>query len=249
MNHEPLISVITITYNAAGVIGPTCESVKSQKFGSIEHIIIDGASSDATLELARESGRPDLRIISEPDKGLYDAMNKGLHFAKGKYVVFLNAGDTFADSSTLQLYAEAALTDPDIIYGDTLLVDAGRKIVGPRHLSAPTVLSADSFASGMLICHQAFMVKKDIAPDYNLEYRLSADYDWCIKCIDASRPDARINLNHVTIHYLTDGLTDRNMKASLKERFKIMSRRYGLIPTALRHIGFLSRFLMRKLNK
>lgn len=249
MNNMPLISVITITYNAENVVVPTVESVKSQNFESLEHIIIDGASSDATITRARAAGRADLRIISEPDKGLYDAMNKGLHLAKGKYVIFLNAGDTFAGPSTLSLYAKAAALDPDIIYGDTMLVDSARHIVAPRHLSAPPVLTDRSFSAGMLICHQAFMVKKDIAPDYNLAYRLSADYDWCIRCIDASRPDARVNLNCVTIHYLTDGLTDRNMKASLKERFKIMSRRYGIVPTAVRHIGFLSRFLMRKLNK
>lgn len=245
MSDSPLFSIITITFNAESVIEPTMQSVKEQSFSDCEHLIIDGASRDSTISVARRSGRDDTRIISEPDNGLYDAMNKGLKAAKGKYVLFLNAGDTFHDRNTLALYASGAKNDADIIYGDTVLVNADREVVGKRHLSAPDVLTHESFAQGMLICHQAFMVKREIAPQYDTHYRFSADYDWTIRCISLSRPERRVNLHAVVADYLTDGLTDKNMWKSLRERFDVMRRHYGLVPTMLRHVGFAMRFMKR----
>lgn len=235
-------SIITITYNAAATLPPTLRSVCSQTCGDYEHLIIDGASTDATLSLARDvAPDPRRRVFSEPDKGLYDAMNKGIRQAKGDYLIFLNAGDTFADERTLQRFADAAKDRPDIIYCDTMLVDADRRIVGRRHLDVPERLTFKSFAMGMLVCHQAFCVRRDLAGDYDLRYRFSADYEWCLRCLKKSDPDRCVNLRIPGIHYLTDGLTDRNHKASLKERFHIMCRYYGTIPTLFRHIYFFFR--------
>lgn len=245
----PLFSIITITYNAAGELPATLKSVDSQSCIDYEHLIIDGASTDATLVLANEAQSPRRKSVSEPDKGLYDAMNKGLRLARGKYIIFLNAGDAFASADTLALYASAAATDPDIIYGDTRLVDATRRVVGMRHLSVPERLSFDSFRQGMLVCHQAFCVKRSIAPEYDLTYRFSADYEWCLRCLQKTSPDKCINLHTVVIDYLTDGLTDKNHKTSLKERYAIMCRYYGTLPTLLRHAGFALRALWRKLRK
>lgn len=246
----PLISVITVCYNAAETIIPTLRSVREQMCENIEHLIIDGASSDETLSLCRREGRFGLRVMSEPDDGLYDAMNKGLGMARGEYVVFLNAGDTFASPDTLSHYAAAAVTgSPDIIYGDTVLVDSGGNVLGPRHLQAPQRLTKESFSHGMLICHQAFMVRKEIAPLYSLQYRFSADYDWTIRCIEAAEPEKCVNLNEVTIRYLRDGLTGANHKASLQERFLIMRRHYGLATAIARHLSFIPRALMRRLRK
>lgn len=245
---KPLFSIITITYNAAKEIGVTLRSVEEQTFDYYEHLIIDGASTDATLEIVKACGNPRLRVVSEPDNGLYDAMNKGLDRAGGDYVIFLNAGDTFAGSDILAAYASAVAPDVDIIYGDTQLVDAERRVIGPRHLSVPEVLTFKSFAQGMLVCHQAFCVRRSVAPHYDLSYRFSADYEWCLRCLKATLPIRCVNLHCVTIHYLTDGLTDRNKKASLKERYKIMCRYYGAFPTLLRHIGFAVRVLKRRMK-
>lgn len=243
---NPLISIITITFNAAAELLPTMRSVAEQSFADFEHIIIDGASSDDTLEVAHKNGTAGLRILSEPDNGLYDAMNKGLHMARGKYVLFLNAGDSFHAPDVLKLYARATLHDPDIIYADTVIVDADRNVIGPRHLSAPNTLTRASFLKGMLICHQAFMVRREIAPEYDTTYRFSADYDWTVRCISATTPEKCENLHLVAINYLADGTTDKNKWSSLRERFKIMSRHYGFLPTALNHIGFVGRALKRK---
>lgn len=245
MNRQsPLISIVTITFNAAKEITPTLESLNSQNYRDFEHIVIDGASSDDTLRIVRQLSASS-RILSEKDKGLYDAMNKGLRLATGRYVIFLNAGDAFHATDTLQLYADAIESNassgnwPDIVYGDTDIVDSKRQFLSKRHLSVPDRLTFRSFADGMLVCHQAFMVKKELAPDYNLDYRFSADYEWTLKCIKASDPDRNVNLHAVTIDYLSDGLTDKNHMASLKERFKIMAQNYGLLPTTLRHLKFL----------
>ena len=245
----PLISIVTITWNAGKVLRPTMVSVAEQTFRDFEHIIVDGASTDDTLAIAREVGGEDVRIISERDKGLYDAMNKGLRLAKGEYVVFLNAGDSFADKSTLQAYADAAKDNPDIIYGDTVIVNPDREIIGPRHLSVPEVLTFDSFSHGMLVCHQAFMVRREIAPEYDLSYRFSADYDWTVRCIAMTVPERCRNLHTVTIHYLDEGLTEQNKKASLRERFNIMAKHYGMPKAVVRHLSFVPRAIMRKIKK
>lgn len=245
---SPLISIITITYNAEKELPVTMESVAHQTFKDYEHLIIDGASKDNTVTIARKMSDSQTLIVSEPDKGLYDAMNKGLKNARGKYVLFLNAGDSFHDESVLEKYGKAASKDNDIIYGDTIIVDADRKFIAPRHLNAPEKLTFKSFSKGMLICHQAFMVKKKLAPQYNLQYRFSADYDWTVKCIKAGNQDKFINLDCVTIDYLSNGLTDKNKRASLIERFKIMSSNYGFMLTTFNHLNFILRALKRTIT-
>lgn len=242
---SPLISIITITYNAESEIRPTLESLNRQTFRNFEHLVIDGASSDNTLSIVKEMS-PDSIVISEPDKGLYDAMNKGLRAAKGEYVLFLNAGDSLHSPDILRRYADQR--GANIIYGDTIIVDSERNFIKPRHLSAPKKLTFKSFSKGMLVCHQAFMVRRNISPEYDLQYRFSADYEWTLKCLRSSDPIHNANIEAIAIDYLSDGLTDKNHKASLKERYKIMCRYYGTLPTILRHIGFAVRNILRKFH-
>ena len=246
---HPLFSIITITFNAESELKPTMESVREQTCSDFEHLIIDGASKDNTLGVARKYGTPSLRILSEKDAGLYDAMNKGLRMACGKYVLFLNAGDSFASPFSLSLYADAAKNDPDIIYGDTVIVDEQRAIKGPRHLSAPEHLTFESFSEGMLVCHQAFCVKRSIAPEYNLKYRFSADYDWTINCISATSPSKCVNLHEIVVHYLDNGMTEKNKIASLRERFDVMCAHYGTATALLRHLSFVPRVITRRFSR
>lgn len=244
---KPLISVITITYNAASTIGVTMASVAAQTCRDYEHVVIDGASRDATLEIARSY--EGVRILSEPDKGLYDAMNKGLRMARGEYVIFLNSGDTFHSADVLEAYARRARLGDDIIYGDTVIVDSERRELGPRHYSVPARLTRDSFSKGMLICHQAFMVKRSLAPDYDLRYRFSADYDWTIRCIFASDEQRCTNLGMVTIDYLSDGLTDRNKLKSLRERYRVMAAHYGHLRALRRHAALIASKVIPALDR
>lgn len=244
---EPLFSIITVTWNAASVIIPTIESVRRQTSSDFEMLIIDGASSDDTLSIVNRASIASLRVFSEPDKGLYDAMNKGIARARGRYLIFLNAGDAFADDAVLARLAQLAAGNPGVIYGQTQLVDAHRNVVGKRHLTAPKRLTADSFLNGMVVCHQAFIVRRDLAPEYDLQYRLSADYDWCIRVLRKSPANAYAGSEPI-ISYLADGMTTRHHRASLWERYRIMCRHYGTASATLRHIGFIPRYLKRRLG-
>ena len=225
------------------------KSVASQSCKLYEHIIVDGASTDATVELARRDATERTTIVSEPDRGLYDAMNKGLGLAKGDYVIFLNSGDAFATDTTLELIADTIVDNdyPGIVYGQTRLVDNLRKHVGMRHLAAPEVLTVESFADGMVVCHQAFIVLRKLVDNYDLRYRFSADYEWCIRCLQRSKRN--VYIPEVIIDYLNEGVTTRNHFASLRERFRIMCHYYGVAPTVWRHIGFFIRNLKRKWQK
>ncbi len=239
----PLFSIITVCYNAASTIERTAQSVANQSFSDYEHLIIDGKSKDNTLELLNNIQGKDKRIIkSEPDSGIYDAMNKGIANASGDYLIFLNAGDKFHTNDTLKQIADA-ITDknPGVVYGQTILVGNNGEFITPRHLTAPPTLEVKDFARGMLVCHQAFIVNKKIAPQYNLNYKFSADYDWCIRCLMLS--DRNEYIDDVLIDYLSEGMTTANRRRSLIERFKIMSHYYGFFPTLARHFSFINRFI------
>ncbi|MDE6161274.1 MAG: glycosyltransferase [Muribaculaceae bacterium] len=243
---NPLFSIITVCRNAAEALPATLASVDIQTCRLYEHIIVDGASTDATIDVLATTPSELRRTISEPDKGIYDAMNKGLSLATGDYVLFLNAGDTLHSPDTLQLYADAIMDNdyPGIVYGQTDIVDADRRRIGPRHLRAPEKLTLKSFADGMLVCHQAFVVLHRIATPYNLRWRYSADYEWCVRCLQHSRRN--VYVPEVTADYLAEGTTTANRRRSLMERFRIMCYYYGTLPTLLRHVRFAFRALRRR---
>ena len=152
-------SVITICYNAAATIERTLRSVTGQSWTDKEYIIIDGASKDSTMEIIdRYRGKVDI-LVSEPDKGLYDAMNKGLRLATGDYVLFMNAGDRFHEDTTLeQISDQVQKLDklPGVIYGNTVLTNMAGEIYGTRRLSPPERLDWKSFKNGMLVCNDNF---------------------------------------------------------------------------------------------
>lgn len=244
----PIISIITVTFNAEDVLERTLQSVTEQTFTNYEHIIVDGGSTDSTLDIASGFISAHLLIFSKKDTGIYHGMNRGLKLAKGDYIIFLNAGDTFKDKETLGKYAGMAANDYDIIYGDTEIVDKEGRFRRMRHLSAPKILTVDSFRKGMLVCHQAFMVRRSIAPKFSKDYKWSADYDWTIECMKATIPGRSFNLKQTVIRYLDDGMTEKHKWESLKERFLIMCRHYGVGSTLIHHVMFIGRALKRKIT-
>ena len=244
---NPKFSIITITYNAASVVKPTLESVIAQTYTNYEYILVDGGSKDDTVAIAKASGIKFAHIVSERDNGIYDAMNKGIALATGDYLCFLNAGDAFYAPDTLQTIVDAIAEEkelPDVLYGETAEVDDNRNFVRMRRLQAPEKLEWKSFKNGMLVCHQAFYARRDIAPMYDLKYRLSADVDWCIKVMKRARK--MINVNATVVNYLQNGISLQYHRKSLMERFKIMSKHYGLLPTIGRHIWFVVRSVVKK---
>lgn len=231
----PKISIVTVVFNGEKYIARTIESVISQTWDQIEYIIIDGLSTDRTLEVVGCFEGVD-RLISEPDSGLYDAMNKGLKAATGDYIWFLNSGDQIYANDTVEKMLGGLEEMPDIIYGGTMIIDEEQNEIGDRRLKPPDLLTWRSFRQGMVVCHQSIIVRRELAPEYNLEYRLSADIDWAIR---ATKGASLVrNSNQTLSRFLEGGLTKHNIKAGLKERFRIMTRFYGLIPTILRHFLF-----------
>ncbi len=259
------ISVITVTWQAADVLQPTLDSVRGQTYSLVEHLIIDGASTDGTLKMAEDYQR-DVQnsgsghrvvISSEPDKGLYDAMNKGLSRATGDYVIFLNAGDRLADATTLEKVAQTAMAADDgmmpaVIYGFTDLIDSEGKCIGPRRLQPPAKLTWRSFRKGMLVCHQAFYARTDIARTipYDTRFRYSADVDWCIRVMkEAERQSLPLTrIDSVVALFLEGGQTTKHHRDSLKERFRVMRSHYGLLTTTAMHAWFVCRSLFAKMK-
>jgi len=246
---SPVFSIVTVCFNATKVLEQTILSVLNQTNNSIEYIIIDGGSTDGTLEIIRQYDAGIKYWISEPDNGLYDAMNKGLRVTTGTYIWFLNAGDILQHHNMVAELAQIAIDNgfPDILYGETDLMDDRGNVIARRRLKAPKKLSWKSFRMGMLVCHQAFIVKRSITPEYDLLYRFSADYDWCIRCLKYAK--SIVNTRLRLVNYLYEGLTTANRKASLKERYAIMCKYYGSFVTTVLHVWFAIRFYWAKMTK
>ena len=246
-NHvHPKFSIITVTYNAGAVLEDTIQSVITQTYRNVEYIIEDGGSKDHTLDIINRYREHIHTLVSEPDKGLYDAMNKGIRLATGDYLCFLNAGDELHEDDTLQLMVHSITGTelPDVLYGETAIVDEEGHFLRMRRLSAPEDLNWKSFKDGMLVCHQAFFPRRELAEPYDLRYRFSADFDWCIRIMKKSHT---LHNTHLTlIDYLNEGMTTRNHRASLHERFRIMCRHYGYLSTLARHAWFALRLLLKK---
>ena len=243
-HYTPTFSIITVTYNAAKMLEATIQSVISQTYHHVEYLIIDGASTDGTLAIAQRYQDRIAHLISEPDHGLYDAMNKGLALATGDYVCFLNAGDRLHEDDTLEkmvhsMHQLEAL--PDVLYGETEIVNEAGHFVRMRRLSAPERLTWKSFKQGMLVCHQAFLVKRTLAEPYNLQYKYSSDFDWCIRMM--KKADVISNTHLILIDYLDEGMTTRHHKESLIERLRIMAKHYGWCKTLIMHLWFAIRLL------
>lgn len=262
------ITIATVIWNPGDLLERTLQSVEQQDYPLVEHLIVDGRSVDETFTRLRQyeerNGQADVRheivVHSEPDDGLYDAMNKALRLATGDYILFLNAGDKLHSPSTLSEVvatipagAESKESLPAVIYGNTDIVDNDGNFLCPRRLQPPEVLTWKSFKQGMLVCHQAFFARTDLAKStpYNLKYRFSADIDWCIRVMKAGHSyDLQlVNAKTVIADYLKEGMTTKNHRKSLIERFKVMSSHYGFLTTVWQHIYFVFRALKGKFTK
>ena len=232
-----MISIITITYNAERWLERTMKSVLAQTYKEYEYIIVDGGSKDGTVEIIKRlepqfEGRLSWR--SEPDKGLYDAMNKGIQRAKGDFVWFMNAGDEIYAPETLAHIVEAAATDDtDIVYGKACIVNAEGVKVSEHHKSTPPNLQRKHLLNGLVVCHQAILVRRSIADKYNTDYRICADYDWVVRAVTASRKNAY--LDEYVCKFLTEGVSQKQRKRAWKERFHIMRAHFGILPTLWAH--------------
>ena len=230
---KPTLSVITVVYNNARDIERTLLSVLNQTYTGIEYIVIDGASTDGTLEIIKHYENRIAKLISEKDKGIYDAMNKGLALATGDYVIFMNSGDEFYAPDTVETVFASA-DDADIYYGETEMVNEQRESLGRRRHQAPEQFTWRSFKYGMSVSHQAIYIKRSLTEPYDPKYQLSADIDWILRA--AKKAKKIVNVNTYVAKYLVGGMSKARHRQSLQERFDIMKRHYGLMPTLLNHV-------------
>lgn len=235
-----IISVITVVFNADKVLERTFKSIRDQHYPSIEYIVIDGGSKDNTLNLINQYQSIISKWVSEPDDGLYSAMNKGLKLATGEFVIFLNAGDVFFDNDVLSNIFSAAEPYSDVYYGETMIVDEKGKELGMRRLKAPETLSWESLIDGMLVCHQSFIVRRSLSPEYNEKYKIAADYDWMMNCLKLAKTITNTHL--IISRFLDGGLNKHNIRKALLERFSIMLKNYNPFLVIINHFRIGYRF-------
>jgi len=226
------LSIITVVYNNARDIECTILSVLGQTYPNIEYIVVDGSSTDGTLEIIKRYEHRIARIISEKDDGIYDAMNKGLAAATGEYVLFMNSGDELYSPDTVSnVFATA--TDADIYYGETEMIDDKGESLGRRRHAAPRQFTWRSFKYGMSVSHQAIYIRRSLTGLFDRRYELSADIDWILRA--AKKAKKIVNVNQYVARYLIGGMSKTKHRQSLQERFRIMKVYYGLLPTLFNH--------------
>ena len=251
-SNPPIFTIITINYNGGALLAGTMESVRQQTWPHIEYWVIDGGSKDNSLDIIREfeAKMPGLRWLSEPDRGLYDAMNKGLRRATGDFVWFLNGGDHLHAPDTVEKVAALVGPETGVLYGETLVVDANRKPAGTMsELSTrrlPESLHWHDYLGGMLVVHQSFVARRILAPEY-IEGNLCADYDWCIRILKQSREN--VNTGLILSDYLMGGMSKQRHRQSLRDRFDIMKKHFGGQQARLAHIRILWRALQHRLKR
>jgi glycosyltransferase involved in cell wall biosynthesis len=243
--YTPKISIITVVYNSEKLLERTIKSVLAQTYTPIEYIIVDGASTDGTLAII-EKYKPHIhKVISEKDKGIYDAMNKGLRIAIGDYVLFLNAGDELYSTTTLQdIFSLSA--NADVYYGNTKVVNEKGKELGDRRHTPPKQLTWKSFKYGMCVSHQSFIAKRTLCDNYNLQYPIAADIDWVIRVLKKSTKI--VNTRLYISKFLEGGASSQTRLKGLTDRFKIMVHYYGFYNTLGYHFYISVRFIFQKLT-
>lgn len=243
----PVVSIITVCYNAEKFIAATIESVAAQTYPHIEYIIVDGASKDNTLAVVERYRRHVSVLVSEKDKGLYDAMNKALQLATGDYVLFLNADDTLADEQVIARML-ATCPDADVYYGEAMFMDENGRDIGLRSEQTPHKvpehLTWKSLRHGMVVSHQAYMVRRSICVAYDLQYKVCADVDWMIRTLKAARTTCNAHL--VVARFRTGGTSKQRQRLAWKERYRILGHYYGYVPNFLHHLFIVVRYVFSK---
>ena len=222
----PKISIVTVVYNASHDLAVTIASVSSQSYGNIEFIVIDGKSSDGTLDVASQYSDSIDYFVSEPDQGIYDAMNKGLAAATGEYVHFLNAGDRFCDTNSLENIIRSVPGSVDVLYGDIILVSTGG---GSRHHKAMpfTLDNLKKFGTGVL-CHQAMLVNREIACKYDASYKYKGELGWYLDLFQEKPGLTWFHYEQPLVYYYLGGVGYQDFVQNRLEWYRLLISRFGI---------------------
>jgi glycosyltransferase involved in cell wall biosynthesis len=214
MIEQPLISVITVVYNGVTTLEQTMLSVINQIYKNIEYIIIDGGSTDGTIDIIKKYEKHLAYWVSEPDNGIYDAMNKGIDKATGEWINFMNSGDWFYNAFVIDSVFATTIEEEDIIYGKKYGQKTNIKKIN-RHF----------FLKYLGICHQTiFARKKTLNSGFNLKYKLASDFDWLMKSYTNG---VKIrDINKIIVSYQGGGVSETNLNFIQKEIYEILKTYY-----------------------
>lgn len=218
------ITVITVSYNSAATIADTVRSVASQTYSNVEHLVIDGQSTDGTVQVVDAHWHPNLVLRSEPDNGIYDAMNKGLSQATGEVIGFLNADDFYADAEVLARVAKAFLDDPhsEACFGDLVYVSEDNRKVVRYWKSQP--YEKGSFARGWCPAHPTFYIRRSalerLGP-FDLTYRLAADAEFMARYLERGGVRSTY-IPHVQVRMRVGGATNQSWRNIVLQNREIL---------------------------
>jgi glycosyltransferase involved in cell wall biosynthesis len=178
------ISIVTVVYNAEDHIEQTINSIINQTYQNIEYVIVDGGSTDKTLDIIKNYDKHISLWISEKDNGIYDAMNKALNLITGDYVWFMNAGDEIYSKTTVEEIFKD-FPNEDVFYGKTQLIKQDGNVL--KITTTPQSLNWKSFQFGMVVSHQSIIFKSSLISKYDLSYKIVSDQDWIINNLKKSK--------------------------------------------------------------
>jgi len=216
MAGKPLLTVITVVYNGAEYLRQTIESVVRQQY-DLEYIIIDGGSTDGTLELIREFEDAVDYWVSEPDKGIYDAMNKGIACSNGKYLLFLNARDELAVD--LAEIGDAFAGDHVLIYGKANMLEDDRTLV---YVKGKRLKGSRKLITGTPLCHQTIFYKRDAVSGYNLDYKIIADRVLTYEMIEKYGIERTLFIDRPIANYFEGGFSRQNYERWKEEEVRFI---------------------------
>jgi glycosyltransferase len=239
------ISVVTASYNSEATIGFTIESFLEQSHLDKEMLVVDGASTDATLKIVESFGSDAIRVFSERDKGVYDAMNKGFHLFQGDAVGFLNSDDTFHDSRALADIA-AAMEESDIVYGDLNMVTDHRTKSLVRSWQGGT-FKRYSFQLGWVPPHPTLYLRREVVQkvgDYDLSYITTADYDFMLRALALNNFRVRY-IPRVVVDFQMGGISTRDWGVTIRGNLECLRSRRVHLNAPVIDAAFFLRFARR----
>lgn len=239
------LSIVTVCFNSVRTLGDTIASVAAQEYPYVEHIVVDGASTDGTLDVIERYRGKLAKVVSEPDRGIYDAMNKGISLASGDVIGFLNSDDSYQHTHVLEKVADVMMNEEvDACYADLVYVDPIEPARVVRYWKSSS-FEAGLFSTGWVPPHPTFYVRRSVFQrfgQFDTRYRLAADFDLMVRLLERHRV-AAVHIPEVMVRMRLGGATSQSLRNIMRQNIEIYRsfRGNGLQPPSL------PVFIMRKL--